>query len=211
MKRIIYMLAGVAFTVVACSEIPQADYADLFPEEYHKVLYFKKSGKEEMNVFVNSECVRSYTVCKAGSEPSLTADCMVEVMDQERVDTVYNEPEGENYVVLPESAYQLSQSNMSFASNETWKTGKVTFFPSELKALFANKAEYETLVLPLEISSEEQGTVVNKEKSVVFYKIMSITELELGFTKNTQSLVLDGNVAFVDVQAKLKGTDEVLC
>ena len=209
MKRIIYKLAGVAFTVVACSEIPQADYADLFPEEYHKVLYFKKSGKEEMNVFVNSECVRSFTVCKAGSEPSLTADCMVEVMDQERVDTVYNEPEGENYVVLPESAYQLSQSNMSFASNETWKTGKVTFFPSELKALFANKAEYETLVLPLEISSEEQGTVVNKEKSVVFYKIMSITELELGFTKNTQSLVLDGNVAFVDVQAKLKGTDEV--
>lgn len=208
MKRIIYMIAGLALAS-ACSEIPQPDYEGLFPEEYHKVLYFKDSGKEEMNVFVNSECIRSFTVCKAGSEPSLTASCSVEVMDQTKVDAEYNEPEGENYVVLPQSAYQVSVKDMSFASGETWKTGKVTFYPSELKTLFDSKADDEILVLPLEITSDEQGTVVNNEKNVVFYKIMSITELELGFTKSKMSLVLDGNIEFVDVQAKLKGTDEV--
>lgn len=63
----------------------ESDYQDLFPEEYHKILYIKDSGSVELELSQLSSTPTynySFIVCKAGSNPALEANAHIEVMSQ---------------------------------------------------------------------------------------------------------------------------------
>lgn len=210
MKRAIYMILGLAaLTAMSCNEKPEVNYEGLFPEEYHKVVYFKESGKDEFDVFTNAICVKDFTICKAGSDPALTADCRLEVMTQERLDSLYSIPEATAYKLLPESTYTISETSFPFASGETWKTGRVTFHPKAMVEIFADKPDSLVYALPLEVVALDETTVVNSSKNVIFYRISSLSELVLSFTAQSQSLLVSEDIVYFDVAAKLENVDVI--
>ena len=90
MKQFIYksLILGSALIAASCNSAYEFD--QLFPQEYHKILYVKYNGKQEMNMnTVETTPVYSINVIKAGSDPSLTAHVKLSVMTQQEVDASY--------------------------------------------------------------------------------------------------------------------------
>ena len=88
MKQFIYksLILGSVLTAASCSN-SEYEFDKLFPQEYHKILYVKHNGKQEMNMnTVETTPVYSINVIKAGSDPSLTAHVKLSVMSQQEVD-----------------------------------------------------------------------------------------------------------------------------
>ena len=91
MKQFIYksLILGSALIAASCSNSAY-EFDQLFPQEYHKILYVKYNGKQEMNMnTVETTPVYSINVIKAGSDPSLTAHVKLSVMTQQEVDASY--------------------------------------------------------------------------------------------------------------------------
>ena len=82
MKQFIYksLILGSALIAASCSNSAY-EFDQLFPQEYHKILYVKYNGKQEMNMnTVETTPVYSINVIKAGSDPSLTAHVKLSVL-----------------------------------------------------------------------------------------------------------------------------------
>ena len=63
----------------------------LFPEEYHKILYFKNEGKHIFSWQASENTVEEpLLVIKAGSDPSLTATVNVRALTQQEIDENYS-------------------------------------------------------------------------------------------------------------------------
>ena len=76
------LILGVCQIVYSCSNEYSND--KLFPEEYHKILYFKNEGKHIFSWQASENTVEEpLLVIKAGSDPSLTATVNVRALTQQ--------------------------------------------------------------------------------------------------------------------------------
>lgn len=99
MKQILYSLLflGSLATFTGCEE---ADYQELIPQEYNKILYLKNSGQNDLVLFNDGQQVKySITVVKSGSDPSATAQVRLSTLSQTEIDNE-SRYKGNNYVVL---------------------------------------------------------------------------------------------------------------
>ena len=96
------------------------DLQDYFPAEYHKILYILESGEQNVTLYNTGELTDyTFSVCKAGSDPSLSANVDIEVMSQSDVDDMYTFNEGVPYQIIPSGSYTIGQSQLSFGASET--------------------------------------------------------------------------------------------
>ena len=121
MKKTTYLslLAGCLITLGAC-EGSKYDLENQIPEKFHKILYLSISGKQDLTLYnTDEDNTYSFSLIKAGSDPTLSAKADITVMTQEEVDEQYSDLEGVNYQVISPSAYSLDKSQLEFSAEDS--------------------------------------------------------------------------------------------
>ena len=162
------LILGVCQIVYSCSNEYSND--KLFPEEYHKILYFKNEGKHIFSWQASENTVEEpLLVIKAGSDPSLTATVNVRALTQQEIDENYSQPENQSYKTITPDAYSFKDGvhELTFATNETSKYLYLNFDVAKIYQLIKS-APGSKLVLALQLESTEEG-IVNVEMNRVLY------------------------------------------
>lgn len=191
MKKILRMFlfsTGVAFLAASCDE-SEWEVQNLFPEEYHKILYILDSGEKEVTLYktgLNTEF--TYSVVKAGSEPTETAAANTKVISQAEIDTKYSNIQGTPYWVIPEGSYEIKTKELSFSSSDAFKYISFTINPEAVetfmikqKELDPENAQYMKFVLPIIIEGVTAKDSVNSMKNFVMLNITNVVTPTVGF------------------------------
>lgn len=180
MKKIIYLslLASCLISLGAC-EGSEYDLENQVPEKFHKILYLNISGKQEMTLYNTEEDnVYSFSVIKAGSDPTLSAKANITILSQEEVDQQYSDLEGVNYKVISPNAYSLDNSQLDFSAEDGYKLVNLSLKPREvMTAIESNPSAI--WVLPLYVSSENDS--INATKNQLFLQLKEVITPTIGF------------------------------
>lgn len=198
-KKYLFLLLGGCLMALFSCDNNESDYQELFPEEYHKILYIKDSGSVELELSQLSSTPTynySFIVCKAGSNPTLEANAHIEVMSQKELDEKYSIPEAVNYKVLPKKTYSLENSELLFTSEELHKYCNVSLTPSIIKELLEEGNPSNLWVLPLKLVSASDS--VNSDKNILFLKIVAVNTPTIKFS-NASKKVNFGNSSSLSV------------
>lgn len=183
--------------VVSCKN--EDGIQDIVPEEYHKMLYVKENGTQNVTLYNVGENVSyTFTVCKGGSDPSLTAKAKVDVIDPATDAECQDQAAQENvqYKGIPADAYTLSNTDLEYSSEETWKQVTVTVDPQKVQnaidELSVNSGDLPVVwMLPLEVTSETDS--VSSERNRYILEIDDVLTPQIGFTKTSeQYFVIEG-------------------
>lgn len=187
----------IAVWVVSCKN--EDGIQDIVPEEYHKMLYVKENGTQNVTLYNVGENVSyTFTVCKGGSDPSLTAKAKVDVIDPATDAECQDQAAQENvqYKGIPADAYTLSNTDLEYSSEETWKQVTVTVDPQKVQnaidELSVNSGDLPVVwMLPLEVTSETDS--VSSERNRYILEIDDVLTPQIGFTKTSeQYFVIEG-------------------
>lgn len=195
--NILFATFLIAVGIVSCKN--EDGIQDIVPEEYHKMLYVKENGTQNVTLYNVGENVSyTFTVCKGGSDPSLTAKAKVDVIDPATDAECQEQAAQENvqYRGIPAEAYTLSNTDLEFSGEETWKQVTVTVDPQKVQnamdGLTVNSGDLPVVwMLPLEVTSETDS--VSSERNRYIIEIDDVLTPQIGFTKTSeQYLVIDG-------------------
>ena len=172
------MLAGCLITLGAC-EGSKYDLENQIPEKFHKILYLSISGKQDLTLYnTDEDNTYSFSLIKAGSDPTLSAKADITVMTQEEVDEQYSDLEGINYQVISPSAYSLDKSLLEFSAEDSYKLVNLSLKPREVMAAIASNPNA-IWVLPLYVSSENDS--INATKNQLFLQLKEVITPTIGF------------------------------
>ena len=180
MKKTTYLslLAGCLITLGAC-EGSKYDLENQIPEKFHKILYLSISGKQDLTLYnTDEDNTYSFSLIKAGSDPTLSAKADITVMTQEEVDEQYSDLEGINYQVISPSAYSLDKSLLEFSAEDSYKLVNLSLKPREVMAAIASNPNA-IWVLPLYVSSENDS--INATKNQLFLHLKEVITPTIGF------------------------------
>lgn len=180
MKKTTYLslLAGCLITLGAC-EGSKYDLENQIPEKFHKILYLRISGKQDLTLYnTDEDNTYSFSLIKAGSDPTLSAKADITVMTQEEVDEQYSDLEGINYQVISPSAYSLDKSLLEFSAEDSYKLVNLSLKPREVMAAIASNPNA-IWVLPLYVSSENDS--INATKNQLFLQLKEVITPTIGF------------------------------
>lgn len=176
---------GSLIALGACSD-SKYDLDKLVPEAYHNILYVNNSGKQSLTLFdTEDDYEYTFSVIKAGSEPTQTACAIVNVMTQAELDKEYSEPEGITYKLIDESCYSLDATRLDFSSTDRYKLVNISLKPQNVKATIKNDPAA-VWVLPLQVSSETDS--VNAVKSELFLQVTGVVSPAVGFAESSSEL-----------------------
>ena len=180
MKKTTYLslLAGCLITLGAC-EGSKYDLENQIPEKFHKILYLSISGKQDLTLYnTDEDNTYSFSLIKAGSDPTLSAKADITVMTQEEVDEQYSDLEGINYQVISPSAYSLDKSLLEFSAEDSYKLVNLSLKPREVMAAIASNPNA-IWVLHLYVSSENDS--INATKNQLFLQLKEVITPTIGF------------------------------
>lgn len=180
MKKTTYLslLTGCLITLGAC-EGSKYDLENQIPEKFHKILYLSISGKQDLTLYnTDEDNTYSFSLIKAGSDPTLSAKADITVMTQEEVDEQYSDLEGVNYQVISPSAYSLDKSQLEFSAEDSYKLVNLSLKPREVMAAIASNPNA-IWVLPLYVSSENDS--INATKNQLFLQLKEVITPTIGF------------------------------
>jgi hypothetical protein len=173
MKNILYcILSCLIILVTSCNDTDK----DLFPENYHKVLYFRNDGKVRLSLnTTQNNPSDSILVLKAGSDPTLKADVKIKVLTQSELDEAYSHPEGVSYKLIPAGSYSFTNGQeLTFDRNERSKVAYVTFDPTKIYSSAKNDKSSK-YVLPIQLVSDNDTIFENKDKILFVIDVQSPT------------------------------------
>lgn len=182
MKKMIYLLllVGNLIALGAC-EGSEYELKNTIPEECHKILYLKNSGKQQITLF-NTGQINHYTfsVIKAGSEPDLEAGVDIKLLTQEEVDSHYSNLDGVNYKIIGEQTYSLEATHLDFATVDRYKEITVSLDPQKISENMENDPSA-VWVLPLKIASQTDSVNVNMNE---LFLQLEVRDASVGFNES---------------------------
>lgn len=165
--RILLLFPILCMLASACND--EGDIQELFPSEFHKILYIIESGENRLTIYDTGENVtETFTVCKAGSNPTLTANVQIEVLSQEIVNEEYAVDGNISYRIIPQETYQIDATELHFSSSEESKKVNITLFPSQLKQIMDEGGENTQWLLPLEAVSMNDSIHSGKNRYILY-------------------------------------------
>lgn len=188
MKKHLYAITVLACCLTAMAACDKDDFElnNLIPEEFHKIVYFQATGKQELTLYNTGEPnIFSYNVMKGGSDPTLTAEADLQILSQEEVDAQYSQLEGVDYQVLETNAYTIDRTHFDFASEERNQTFTVSIDPEAVLQNMNNKPEA-IFVLPIHLTSSTDS--INANRTSLFLQINEVVSPTIGFTDNNLRL-----------------------
>lgn len=178
MKIKTLLLTGLIL-LAACDD-SKYELGELVPQEYHKILYVKDGGKQEVALYdIEDDIDYTLSVVKAGSNPNQTANANIRVLTSEELISKYSEPEAINYQIVSQEAYTLGATSVEFSVDDRYKLVTVSMKPQVVKALLESQPDAKW-VLPLEVVSETDS--INSTMSELFLQFPSVVLPSLGFT-----------------------------
>ena len=180
MKKTTYLslLAGCLITLGAC-EGSIYDLENQIPEKFHKILYLNISGKQELTLYnTDEDNIYSFSLIKAGSDPTLCAKADITIMTQEEVDEQYSDLEGVNYKVISPNAYSLDKTQLVFSAEDSYKLVNLSLKPHKVMAAIASNPSA-IWILPLYVSSENDS--INASKNQLFLQLKEVITPTVGF------------------------------
>ncbi len=190
MKTAYRYLFGAAGLLALSACAATMDYSDLIPEEYRKIVYFKNSGWVDLELFARSEYEHTLTIVKAGGDPSLEADCQIEIIQQQELTETYGEADNRNYRVLPAGTYRMPERKFRIPAGEFYTSSKVTIDPAEILKLQEMQPDAE-FVLPLRLLSDTDS--VNVNSNTMLFRVSDISTPVLKFCTERLSTFVDEN------------------
>ena len=164
------LLAGVS-----CQKFGEDYYKSLVPGGYHKVLSFKESGSQVMQMSVDDPSFEyQISVLRGGVDVVSECKASIKVMTQDELDSQWNVPLGTKYRILPEELYSMTGTDMLFAESQTSLNAKVSVEPGGIYARSKSLADGQEYVLPLCLVSEEDSVNVNKRDILLRFNVSPI-------------------------------------
>lgn len=203
MKRIIYKT--LLFCTMLCMFSACTNDDNLFPEKYHKILYFKDNGIHNLSFNTTDQSPEdSILIIKAGSDPSLTANVSLKILTSDEVKDAFEESGGTNYAIIPSDAYKFSDGQeYKFLKNETYKYAPVVFDPIKIyQAIQTNKNA--TWVLPIQLSSVSD--TINPEKNMILLKF-NVKSPTIEWNISDQSQTMLYKTLSVNLSASMKNAN----
>lgn len=205
MKKIFnqLLLVGCLTSLIACED-KDYDIQTQIPERFHKILYLKVNGKQDLTLYnTGQDNVYSFSIVKAGSEDNLPASANIDVLTQAEVDNRYSSLEGVNYKVLDEQFYSIDLLKIDFSTEERYKMVNVSLDPRGVIDLMEEDPTA-SLVLPLMLSSESDS--INANRKELFLQLKEVITPAIGFS-NTDFYVNEytyGRVPNIEVKAPFR-------
>lgn len=199
-----YLLSALCLLAFgACTD--DGDYSAHIPDNYRKIVYFKDAGWIDLELFARSEYEHNFTIVKAGGDPSLAVDCVVEVMPQPDLTELYGEADNRNYRVLPAGTYRLSERRFRIPAGEFYATAKVSIDPAEILKVQTMQPDAE-FVLPLRLLSGADS--VNVNNNVVLYRVNEISTPVLKFGAGRLSTFAETAVRTIGLPVGFEGVSK---
>lgn len=175
MKKILWnflLLGGILFVFSCCSS--QYNLDDLLMQKYHKILYVKDSGTQ--NVTVNTAGANpedSIMIVKAGSQPTAKADVKIKVLTQPEMEAAFDSLAG--YTILPNDYYSFGDGNeLPIGSDERAKFFHIIFNASKIRAAIKLKPNLK-FALPLQLVSDHDTINTNLDKKILVLNVVTPT------------------------------------
>ena len=171
----IFLLLEIVFLGSSCSNSAY-DEENFYPSKYHKIMLFKESGKQTLNLTTSQvDYQDTMVVLKSGSNPMLRADINFYVLNQTTVNSAYNKIEGMDYRVIPQNCYKFNNgSEMRFESGEIGKYLIMTIYADKIYTYMQNNENITSktkFVIPIKMTSTND--TINIDKGYVF-KIINV-------------------------------------
>ena len=180
MKKLVYTALFSLSLAPLLSGCAEDDIQDMFPAEYHKILYILESGEQNVTLYNTGEPADyTFSVCKAGSDPSLGAEVSIETISQAEVDEMYCLNEGIPYRIIPLDCYSIDQLELAFGGSETSKQVTVSVDAALVKEAMEAETEDTRWLLPLRAVSENDS--VNSEKDSYIMLFDGVVTPPVGF------------------------------
>ncbi len=189
MKKIyIYLLLSLAL-LTACDNDHKKE---IFPDEYHSVLYIKDNDIRERDFnTTQEETSESFMIVKAGSKPSSSPTASLATLTPEEVENNWGYRK-EDIMIIPEDCWMMTGGdNINFLESDKEKIVSLTFRPQLLKTYMVQEEnEGKTWVLPIALTSENATInsnfgsllyVVDVKTPIVDISVKDLEELEITF------------------------------
>ena len=200
MKRYFYILLLPLLLIVSCD---RDDKAEIFPEEYFKVLYFKDAGTRDVDMNTAQDAViEKMHVVKGGAHPEMSADCFLEVMslaDAARQWGLLEEKTG----IIPEGSYKLPKA-VSLTEGSPNTVFSVELYPTEIAIAMKGKPGF-SWILPLRLRSEEGS--VNKDNNLVLLNCSVVSPMVGWKDEKAQSVTIDYKTLDCNVELVISKTE----
>lgn len=147
-KYLAMFMLGFLLTNTACT-----NYDDIYPEEFHKILYLKTSGVVDMKLYKTGEDTNySVSVLKGGAVPTETANVQFSPMNQNELD-IYCSSRGLSYKALPANCYTVGGGDLAFGSADLYKKIDLVLKTEEIEAVMEADAAID-YVIPFALTSQ---------------------------------------------------------
>ena len=166
-NKYIYILLSLAL-LSACDNDHKKE---IFPEEYHSVLYIKDNDIRERDFnTTQEETSESFMIIKAGSKPESAPSAELTTLTLEDVENNWGYRKDET-ILIPEDCWMMSgNDNIIFSGSEKEKTVSLTFKPQLLKTYMLREENAgKTWVLPIALVSD--NATINKNYGSLLYVI----------------------------------------
>ena len=123
-------------------------------------------------------------------------DIRLEPFTQTELDA-YNQQWGTHYLMMPEDAYQLASTSVSFAAGEREKGTELTFYPDRIyRQLLTQLESAYSYCLPLKMAGNEVADEVIYVANLTYpeMRITSSDEIELSVNAMTESVELNASM-----------------
>lgn len=175
MKKIVYviLITLIGIFTASCSS-SEYDLDNLVPDQYHKIVYFKNGGKQNLSLYTTQSGYKdSLVIIKAGSNLNLEADVNVKVLTQQEVDSIYSDMEGVDYKVIPSDAYSFDEGQeLVFDKGVTGKYYPVTIDPVKIYQQIKANPDAK-FVLPLQLKSKSDSINSTLDQTFIIFNVKS--------------------------------------
>lgn len=191
MKKILYtfLLLGSLVTFIGCEE---ANYEELIPQQYSKILLLKNSGQNNIDLYNDGVAVKySVTIVKTGSNPAATAQVRLSTLSQNEIDND-SRYTGNNYVVLNSDCYSFRSKEVTFNPDDMYKIEEFTLDPQKITEQVEAATENPNSIFILPIRLISQTDSINYEQRDVLIK-PTVKQLGITFEKPQTSIDMAGS------------------
>lgn len=186
MKKHQYILS-LALLALLAAGCDRDDQAEIFPEEYFKILYIKDSGIRKLDMNTAQDVVSEpILVIKGGAHPEMEANGKFEVLSLAEAADQWNFAE-ESYSIIPEGSYKLPDP-VSFTKESPSRQIEVELYPLKMSSAMREKPD-NTWILPLRLTSDSAS--VNKESSNVLINCSVVSPVIRWADENDQAITID--------------------
>jgi hypothetical protein len=161
MKRLYYISFVLPLLLVSACD--RDDRAEIFPEEYFKVLYIKDAGSRDVEMNTAQDIVpQSMLLVKGGAHPEMSAECRLEVMSVEDAAVQWGF-QADKIGIIPEASYKIPDP-VTLTEDTPYRNVEVELYPNKMGAIMRLNPD-KSWILPLKLSSDSGS--INKESSFV--------------------------------------------